>query len=316
MAITVSLLLLSGVVQLFANSKRSYQLQNDFGVLQENGRYATGVMTEGIRMVDHWGGVESGVITIGGGVAVTATGNCSQTWATDVNTAIQGYEGASTIGGTGFSNNCLTAGDYVPDSDILVLRYADSKVMIATANLASTSNPNNADTVFIRTLIGQGAEMMMGDDTPTIVDQTGLYNYPYAVEIYFLRPCSTKIGSVCQDTIPTLIRLKLNPGAGSSQFVQEVLAEYIEQMQFQYGSDTDANGSKDRYDNAGGVPNWGQVVSIRIALIAGGATRNNGYTDTGSYTLLDFTYTPAIADQKRSRQTYTRFIQIRNRTRS
>ncbi len=315
-AVTVSLLLLSGVVQLFAGSKRAYQIQNDFGVLQENGRYATGILAGGIRVVDHWGGVGAGAITIGGGVAITATGNCNQAWATNVNTAIQGYEGASAIGSvSGFPSGCLATTDYVANSDIIVLRYADPNGATNTSPVDS-SNPNE---VYVSSLVGARAEISMGSNNVPgdLQGQNGLYNYPFVVEMYFLRPCSTKLLGTCQDTIPTLTRLKLGPGPGSSAvFIEETLVENIEQMQFQYGSDTDANGSADRYDNAGSVPNWGQVISVRVSLVAGGATRDNGYTDTSSYTLLDFNYIPATADRNRSRQVYTRFIQIRNRTRS
>lgn len=49
-AITISLLLLAGVMQIFLGSKSSYNLQNGLGRLQENGRYAMDILDRNIGM--------------------------------------------------------------------------------------------------------------------------------------------------------------------------------------------------------------------------------------------------------------------------
>jgi len=49
-AITLSLLLLAGVMQIFISSKASYNLQNGIGRLQENARFATDILADSIGM--------------------------------------------------------------------------------------------------------------------------------------------------------------------------------------------------------------------------------------------------------------------------
>jgi type IV pilus assembly protein PilW len=53
-AITISLLLLAGVMQIFISSKSSYNLQNGLGRLQENGRYAMNILARDIGMAGHY----------------------------------------------------------------------------------------------------------------------------------------------------------------------------------------------------------------------------------------------------------------------
>lgn len=49
-AITISLLLLAGVIQIFSGTKSSYNLQNGLGRMQENGRYAMDMLARDIGM--------------------------------------------------------------------------------------------------------------------------------------------------------------------------------------------------------------------------------------------------------------------------
>lgn len=49
-AITISLLLMAGVLQIFLSSKSSYNLQNGLGRLQENGRYSMDILARNIGM--------------------------------------------------------------------------------------------------------------------------------------------------------------------------------------------------------------------------------------------------------------------------
>lgn len=52
-AMTISLLLLAGVLQIFLGSKVTYQLQNSIGRLQENVRFSMDIMTQNIGMAGY-----------------------------------------------------------------------------------------------------------------------------------------------------------------------------------------------------------------------------------------------------------------------
>jgi type IV pilus assembly protein PilW len=113
----------------------------------------------------------------------------------------------------------------------------------------------------------------------------------YITHIYFIANNNT--GS---DGIPTLKRAELRDG----QFTIVPLVEGIENLQLEYGIDTDAAGDAaagspnaytadpDTYNACIGatcVDNWRRVVAIKMHLLARNTERTAGYTDTKTYTL-------------------------------
>lgn len=52
-ALTISLALLAGFVQIFISSKKTYQVQNNVGRLQENGRFALDILTRNLRQAGY-----------------------------------------------------------------------------------------------------------------------------------------------------------------------------------------------------------------------------------------------------------------------
>lgn len=338
-AITVGLILTAGLVQIFVGSKQAYKLQDSLGLLQENGRFALGTISRSVHMADHWGGIAADDVKAGGVAGnINGIGGCNGAWITDIGTGIRGYEGAANIGGVaGFPAGCIAAADYVPNSDILVVRYASPETVPAA---------NDATTIFVRSAVGNSGTLMQGTGAipASLPNQDGTYNFVYKTDIFYLRPCSSKTAGVCNDTIPTLVRLTLRGDtAGAPELVEEELAENIEQLQFVYGRDmrsnkdtngdgtidgndsnTGSDGDVDRYDDASvGAVNglstqdwWGKVVNVRVSLIARSKEKDANHNDNTVYDLVGYNYNVPAADKQYLRKQYTRLIQIRNRNRS
>lgn len=91
----------------------------------------------------------------------------------------------------------------------------------------------------------------------------------------------------------------------------EVISE-IENMRFLYGVDISGDGVVDYYVPAGLVPNWDQVASLRIGLVAATPNLINPTLDTSTYNVAGITYDPV--DDRRSRRLYSMTIALRNRT--
>lgn len=338
-AITVGLILSAGLVQVFTSSKQAYKMQDSLGLLQENGRFALNTLTRAAHMADHWGGIDPEDVQAGSVAGnITGVGDCDGAWVADTNTGVRGYEGAATIGAVAdFPTSCIADSDYVPHSDILVVRYADAETVPAA---------NNATTVFVRSAVGNVGTLMLGTGTiPTsLPNQDGTYNFVYKTDIFYLRTCSAKTNGSCNDSVPTLVRLTLRGDtANAPEMVEEELAENIEQLQFIYGRDmrsnkdtnsdgtvdasdvnTGSDGDVDRYDNASVTATnglsttdwWSKVVSVRVSLLARSKDQDSNVTDSNTYDLLGYSYSVPSADQKYRRKQYTRLIQIRNRNRS
>lgn len=91
----------------------------------------------------------------------------------------------------------------------------------------------------------------------------------------------------------------------------EIISD-VEFVRFLYGVDTSGDFVADFYVPALAVPNWNQVVSLQIGLVAATPNTINPNLDTQSYTVLDKVYNPT--DDRRSRRLYTQTIALRNRT--
>jgi type IV pilus assembly protein PilW len=90
----------------------------------------------------------------------------------------------------------------------------------------------------------------------------------------------------------------------------------VEAMRLQYGVDTDGDTVVNEYDDADVVNaagNWGNVVSVRIAMLVRSGDANSNILDTKSYTLLDKVF-PAKNDRYQ-RTLFTTTVQLRNQTR-
>jgi len=344
-ALTVGSILTAGVIQIFISNKAAYKLNEEYSLLQENGRRTLRRLGYSIMMADHWGIMTTndvGSKMLAAGTvksAVTGIGNCDGDWVVETSTTngdvvasgIVGYEGESSLSAvvtnSGLPSGCIVDSEYVANSDIIVLRYADAGQLVDKSFLGSTSAPNFAKTVFIRggvnninKVIFPFTEVVLGGEVQNlgVPDVDGVYNYPYSVELYYLRNCTTKdSGTGCLDNKPALVHMRLSSETGSApELVEEVVAENIEQLQFLYGVDLDNDGNLDEYNSADAITDWAQVISVSVSFISRTGIKSPEFSDSNTYTMLDYTHTPASADVKYHRKLYEKNILIRNRVRS
>jgi len=344
-AITIGSILSAGVIQIFISNKDAYKLNEEYSLLQENGRRTLSRLGYSIMMADHWGIMSTfdvGTKMLAAATvktAITGIGNCNGNWILETGTSngdvlvtgVRGYEGELTLGNvvtnSSLPSGCLVDSEYVANSDIVVLRYADAGQVVAKANLASTSEPNYADMVFIRggvnninKVIFPFTEVTLGGSVADLgtLDVDGVYNYPYSVELYYLRTCTNKDPITgCLDSKPALVHLRLSSEtANAPEFIEEVVAENIEQLQFLYGVDLNNDGSLDKYSNAKSVADWAQVISVSVSFISRTGQESTGFTDNKIYTMLDYKHTLTGKNNKYHRKLYEKNIQIRNRVRS
>lgn len=313
-AIVIGSILTLGVIQLFISSKQSYRLQESMGTLQENARFSMQVLNYGLRMADHWGGVEGNKV-FGSATGLTGISGsvCNSAWITNADEGMRGYEGAASS-----PLNCIANADYVANSDILVVRYASPNGIATNSELGSSASTD----VFVRSSIGTKGDFVNGGDATVsaLADADGTYNFPYSVEVYFLRPCSNKAGSNCAasdddgDPINTLTRLALENG----KLVQQPLIEQVEQMQFEYGLDLNSDKAADVYVTATSVDasyKWEDVVSVRASIIVRSASKDASLPSGSTTFQMAGSYTYSITNDDYRRRLFTQVIQVRNRTR-
>lgn len=337
-AVALGLVLTVGLISVFISSKQGYRVQESRSRMQESARFAMDYLSQAIRLADFWGGADPSLITAQSGLAYAGPGaSCTSTWIVRPQAGLRGYLGAAAYpaglaadSGDG-GNGCINSANYEPNTDALMVRYADpddvvtnagpcpataaeddsSNACIDTDDLNTALAARNAATLFVRVLGGARGFVYSLDSIagalaqhPFQVKSPGaVINYHYKGELYYIRTPGTG------PAIPSLyVNRNLATGASAT-----ALVEGIEMMRFEYGLDTNNDNLVDTYRPANTVGDWSQVLSVRIGLIVRGDARD-AYNDTDSYNLPGgYTYTPAAAAQRFQRIQVIREVQVRNR---
>ncbi len=310
-AVTLGLLLTLGIINIFLSSKRGYRVQDSIGRMQENSRYTIDYLARAVHLADFWSGVPVNCISTIGSISYTGSGGCDAAWLINPLDGLHGYAGGATAP-TGMPTGCLS--NYVPNSDVLVVRGIDPDEQFASAVLSSTDTLSNGK-YFVRAAAGTEARLFdasiaanrsaaaaaLPDDANSPGD---VLNYRYQVFVYYLATFSG-------DNSPTLFVWRMQ----QDQMVREPLVAGVEMMRFEYGVDTNADLVVDRYQVAADVTNWANVLTVRMSVVLRGNAVDK-LIDGDSYTLAGgYTYTPAAGVQKYMRSLVVKEAQVRNRVR-
>lgn len=311
-ALLIGFTLVTGVITLVVNAQQSNRVLSSINIQHDNGRVALSILADAAIHSGHWAGVKPTSITPATSLSINASGSCDVSWFTNVSRSLQGYDGASTMSNTSFPSSCISDADYVPNTDILVVRYADPNYAIESSKVTNASYQND---ILIRTILDDAASGSSALIFPanngipagiTTGNDPGKYNFIYRSDVYFITTC-------CDDNRPALARLRYD----GSAFQIEILVEHVEQLQLAYGSDTDDDLTVDRFDPAGSVPNWSNVISISIDLVVRNDKRSPEFTDDAAYNLAgSYTFSVANAVKKYRRKVYSKIVSVRNSNRS
>lgn len=292
-SITIGLIILSAMATLFSGQSKTRNELDKSNRMIDNGRYALEILSENLRMAGFYGNyVPTGATSLTPdpcnlATITTAPGNLQV-----LLHHVQGYDAAvqaSQITGVPLTGNCAftyTAGNtktLKAGSDILVLRRASTATPVAVAAaVANTTYLQVSDCPTTTIAAYQIATGTPPANATTPLDKdcaapTSLR--PFIVQVYFVSP-DNNVG----DGIPTLKRLELDQATGA--FVTTPLVEGIEYMQVDYGWDTNADGAADSYIAApAAVADWGNIMSVKINIIARNIDTSAGHIDTKRYVL-------------------------------
>jgi prepilin-type N-terminal cleavage/methylation domain-containing protein len=297
-SLLIGLIVIAGLVSVLMANRQAFNVQQGNNFNQENLRFGMGRVAWSLRMADFWGGVKAKDIT---GMSSTSgvggtSGDCTGAWVLSVGdgkeNGIRGYDGAATFP----IKNCVNTANYVKYSDVVVLRYADTRGYDPSKTTGPdfdstdpTVVPNRTSYFLVASVAQQGSLFYTKTAVPSnpLASNTGRYVYPYQFEMYYLRPCSDpgKDG-VCGTAddgdagapIPTLMRMRMD---GTGTLISEVVSEGIEQLQFEYASPAIAQPSP-----APAIPatpfqtaaasNFTTVTQARVSMVARAASRDTG----------------------------------------
>ncbi len=309
-AMLLGLVLSAAIIQVFLSTKNVHRMQADLARIQENGRFATEILSRDIRMAGYSGcgniaRVSVNVIasppsafmtfdsdTFISGLDNAAAGNALGAKAgTDVielrgaaaggvrlypekvmnaNVKIDGNPYGFKPGDTLMVTDCVNADVF----NAVNVSQAGGKVTITHSQSGNTSN-------FLSKAYGSDAEMLFYQALTYYVKPSGRTTAAgRSIDSLWVRIQGANIGSVAQDV--------------------EVV-EGVEDLQIQYGIDTTGNRAANEFRAADAGLDWSRVVSVRFSLLMAGhgdnivsssgdfaqALEYNGATLSGSGALRD-----------------------------
>jgi type IV pilus assembly protein PilW len=291
-AVTLGMLVLISLVTAFANSSRTRDEIERAAQQIENGRYAMQVLSTDLKLAGYW--AEFSLSTANIGLPASKPDPCF-TAVTDLNTNkvftmhIQGYDQGATLA-------CLA--DVKANTDIVVVRRASTCVRGATDCPAVTS------TAYFQASLCNGATELASATTTNQFrldsDTTALNRTKKdCTTVADMRQFITRIYFIANndnagDGVPTLKRAELSAGV----FGIVSIAPGIDNMQMEYGIDTNGDGvpddlkaDPDTYNACAGgtaacvVTNWSNVMTVKINLLARNTSASASYSDSKTYNL-------------------------------
>ncbi len=296
-ALAIGLFLLVGLSAVFVTSNRNYADLSRASQQIENGRFAVQILSDDLGLAGFYG-------RYAGVPAVTVPGTMPDPCVTVPATlkaatpfALQGWDAPASPPS---DVPCLDAANHFPNTDILVVRRADSTMAagntaalgaLDTAYLYVQSNSDSTNSANPTIAVGSATGATNQTSFP-LKNKDGTTYAPirrYHVHIYFIAPCSIPNGGGTDCTgsaddggspIPTLKRLELT----STGTTMVSLVEGIENLQVDYGVDTDGDGVPNSYlTTPAAVTDWANVVAVRVNVLARNLEASSDYTDTKVY---------------------------------
>lgn len=323
-SITIGLILVAGLTLLFAQQS-STQVELERSSRQiENGRYAMTLLREDIQLAGYYGEYSDvSKLTV-----PTALPNPCATAMADLSAAmpfpVQGYDAPASMPAA-LADCLLNAANYLPGTDILVVRHADIPTLASglTTGQAYLQAGLNSLKNELKYVIGAASGASIDATLFNLIKKDGTVAplRKYLVHIYFISPCSVPSGTNCSGantddggvSVPTLKRLELSVASGVAKFTLLPLVEGIENLQIDYGFDAAAgDGSPDSYlKDAAAVIDWANVMALRIHLLARNNERSAGYVDNKTYNLGLHGTTTATGDAFK-RHVFSQLIRVVN----
>jgi type IV pilus assembly protein PilW len=287
-SITLGMLILSGVLVVFVNTSAARNEVDRTSRQIENGRYASELLSEDLRLAGFYGELNPASITAPGALPADPCSVTAADWRAWIPVHLQGYDDS------GFTSSNCTLTNLKANTDVLVVRRARACAAGVSGCEAAASGKPYLQASLCATQVTPDYKLgLEGTETfdmqkKTCVNTALANKREYYVRIYFV---ATDNGA--GQNIPTLKRLELT-GAGWSTVP---LVEGIEELQLHYGLDTDGDGSPDVYvanpnDYPSGscpgacpVTNWMNVVAVQFHVLARNLETSPNYTDTKKYIL-------------------------------
>ena len=316
-AITIGLLISTGLSLIFVNSSRSSQEVKQFGEQIENGRIAMDMFSQDLRTAGFFDTLDITLLPPPGALPDPCA------------TAVATLKTASAIYVQGYDNSngsisCID--DYKLGTDVVVIRRGSTCVAGVGGCAAVGSGATYFQVSQCLPTDGSATELGAADISDQFIVATSTGNFTamhkrdciaqanirrFIVHIYYV--ANNTEGT---DGIPALKMVELGAGSFNTS-TPTIIAPGIEQLQVEYGADADANGTPDAYSaTPPTILTAPTIVSLKVNFLSRNTAVSAGYTDTKTYSLGNKAdgseNVIAAANDKVRRHVYSSMVMLSN----
>lgn len=307
-ALTIGLFLVTGLVSLLVSTSHTRTELDKTSRQIENGRYALQLLTTDVQHAGFLGRYTPTTATYtapvpcdtAGAATMIDLGFDNNTAAPKVPVFIFGYD-AATADAT--APTCITTGNpafRLAGTDILVVRR------VSTVGIAAASAVAGETYLQVNACAPLNPPFVVSSTAGDFTLQTKLCGgattsiRKYIVRMYYISSCNDCATNDNGNPIPTLKMVEFVNGAMSIR----ALAEGIQNLQVDYGMDTNSDGAPDcfvtnpssatkpacapvTYTWDPTIQNWANVVALKIHVLARNNEQTADWTDTRIYSLSE-----------------------------
>ena len=314
-AMVIGLILLTGILQITVANSNNSRMHEQMSRVQEAGRFAIDILSKDIRMADFWG-CASSLSKITNNLNPAGSGYAGFEFANGVagEDGVSGGPDSITLSGA-YGTGITIQPPYGPQANSNVKVPADNSLEQFDIVLISDCL---AGDIFEITNANPGGSGTVDHNTGTVAIGPGNYNpsatcasghclskvYEDDASIYSLQSLTYSIQQAAFQE-PKLVR-SLNGGTPVE------LVSGVEDMQLDYGVDTNDDEVADFYKTATQVTaagQWEAVITVKVSLLI--RARETYMDEDQTYIFNGNTFT---SNDHRLRRVFTTVVTIRNRT--
>ena len=356
-AVAISAILLVGMVSLFVETKDTYRIQAGINSMHDQAQYAMNLLRHELSMAGHFGGGLPDQVAL---ESVLPSGyrsnNCNSMHSTFRDRQVMGrarsYIAFNALNNlpTSFGSNlrCIGARELEEDTDFFAVRYfranplgrddLEDGIPYGRGSTAGSGLIFWGADRFTPDVIADPALCILGTDGKcSDTEPESARTYAYHEAYYYVRPCSNPppapVGSppvACSaapdnDEIPTLARLILR----GENYIEEGIAEGVENMQMYFGMDNNDDNIVDEFTNQpiensdangivpnlGSIEDWHRVQQVQVELLVRSRDISLDLEAAGnvSYTFRDGEVENFTGDELRyQRRLFSVTVRLRN----
>ncbi|HMB74013.1 MAG TPA: PilW family protein [Gammaproteobacteria bacterium] len=307
-AMVLGLLLSGTIVTVFVENRRSFANDESMMRMQDDARQAVREIVNDLSMAGFWADLVLPTAILPD-LSLAVTSDCGPaatvnwiyqtvTPGTNDSLALEGVDNA-TAANANAAFSCIAPGEFQAGTDIVSV-----KRVVGRQQAPGTVTAN---TVYLRTNGTFGMLYREPANTPPAIPiPLPYWEWEYRPSVYYIRNFAVTAG----DGIPTLCRKILDYSGAAPTMTDECLAQGIEDLQIEYGVDTNGDGDPNVYVDDPTLDELQASVTARVYLIARTADPDRRYTNPKTYQIGN---APAIAPADNFyRRVYSVTVGLRN----